>query len=117
MQVLRGEIYLVDFDPSKADDLAKTGSEILKKRHAVVMSGNALNRHRRTVIVVPLSTAPAAAEIFAVPVPSAGPSSVAVCDQLTAINKATRLVRRLGRMSVEDMKLVEQGVKEAMDLT
>jgi len=116
MQALRGDIFMVDFDPSKADDLPKTGSEILKKRPAVVLSGNAINKHRRTVIVIPLSTAPAPVEIFAVPVPSAGPSSVAVCDQLTAVNKTSRLIKKIGQLSFEDLRLVEQGVKDAMDL-
>ena len=116
MQIKRGDIYLVDFNPSKSDDVAKVGSEILKQRHAVVLSGNALNRTRRTVVVVPLSTAPAPVEIFAVPVPSAGSMSVAVCDQITAVNKATRLIKRLGALSFQDLQLVENGVKDALDL-
>lgn len=39
---------------------------------------------------------------------------MAVCDQVTAINKATRLQSRIGAMSREDFGLVEAGVKEAL---
>ncbi len=69
--IKRGDIYIVDFDPPKGQEL-KVGSEILKRRPAVVISHNAINRARRTVMVVPLSSAPNPVEIFAVSVPSAG---------------------------------------------
>ncbi len=111
--IKRGDIYIVDFDPPKGEEF-KVGAEILKRRPAVVISHNAINRVRRTVMVVPLSSSPRPVEIFAVPVPSAGVNSVAVCDQVTTINKATRLVKRVGTLSREDFKLVESGVKEAL---
>lgn len=111
--IKRGDIYIVDFDPPKGAEF-KVGSEILKRRPALIMSHNAINRARRTVMVVPLSSSPKPVEIFAVPVPSAGTNSVAVCDQVTTINKATRLLNRVGAMSQNDLKLVENGVKEAL---
>lgn len=111
--IKRGDIYIVDFDPPKGEEF-KVGSEILKRRPAVVMSHNAINRARRTVMLVPLSSSPKPVEIFAVSVPSAGTNSVAVCDQVTTINKATRILNRVGAMSPHDFKLVENGVKEAL---
>ena len=111
--ILRGDVYLVDFDPPKGEEY-KVGSEILKRRPAVIISHNAINRARRTVMVIPLSSSPKPIEIFAVPVPSAGADSVAVCDQITTINKATRLLQRIGTMSRSDFKGVENGVKEAL---
>lgn len=111
--IKRGDIYVVDFDPPKGEEF-KVGSEIMKRRPVVVISHNGINRARRTVMVVPLSSAPTPVEIFAVPVPSAGINSVAVCDQVTTINKATRLLNRVGAMSRSDFKLVENGVKEAL---
>ena len=111
--ILRGDVYLVDFDPPKGEEY-KVASEILKRRPAVIISHNAINRARRTVMVIPLSSSPTPVEIFAVPVPSAGPQSVAVCDQVTTINKSTRLIHRLGAMSRSDFKGVENGVKEAL---
>jgi mRNA interferase MazF len=111
--IKRGDIYMVDFDPPKGEEF-KVGSEILKRRPAVVISHDAINRARRTVMVVPLTSSPKPVEIFAVPVPSAGTNSVAVCDQVTTINKATRLLNRVGTLSQLDFKLVENGVKEAL---
>ena len=111
--VKRGDIYIVDFDPPQGE-VFKVGSEIVKRRPAVVVSHNGINRVRRTVMVVPLSSSPRPVEIFAVPVPSAGLNSVAVCDQVTTINKSTRLLERVGTMSRGDFKLVENGVKEAL---
>lgn len=124
MQIQRGDIYLVDFDPSKSADPAareaaqsKTGSEIFKIRPAVVMSINALNRGRRTVVVVPLSSAPRVAPPLVVGVPSAGEGSTAVCDQITAVNKATRLKRKLGTLSAEDMLAIEQALAEILRIS
>src|ERR1035437_10756548 len=109
----RGHIYIGDYDPLKGEEF-KVGSEILKRRPAVVVSHNAINRVRRTVMVVPLSSSPRPVEIFAVPVPSAGTNSVAVCEQETTVNKGTRLLNRIGVMSRGDFRLVENGVKEAL---
>ncbi len=39
MEIRRGEIYLVDFDPPRGEEL-KAGAEILKKRPAVVLTRN-----------------------------------------------------------------------------
>lgn len=114
-EIKRGEIVLVNFDPTKGA-AHKVGAEILKKRPAVVLTRNSVNRIRRTVIVVPLSSSPKPAEIFAVPMPSAGPDSVAVCDQLTAIDKTTRILKRIGFLSSQDLRQLEQGVRDALAL-
>lgn len=97
----RGDIDLIDFDPPKGEEF-KVGSEILQRRPAVVLSRDAINRVRRNIMVVPLSSSPQALPVFAVPVPSAGLGSVAVCDQITPINKATRVLRHIGTLSHED---------------
>ena len=47
----RGEVWWVRLDPT-------LGSEIAKTRPCVIVSGNVFNRLRRTVVVLPLSTAP-----------------------------------------------------------
>jgi len=49
-----------------------------------------------------------------VSVPSVGSQSVAVCDQVSTINKATRLIHRIGAMSRTEFKGVENGVKKAL---
>lgn len=118
LNIKRGDIYLVDFNPPKGvEHRAMVGSEIMKRRPAVVLSRDSINQFRRTVIVVPLSSAPSPAPVFAVSVPSAGEHSVAVCDQLTAVNKTTRVLKHLGTLSLADLRQIEQGVAVALQLT
>jgi mRNA-degrading endonuclease toxin of MazEF toxin-antitoxin module len=49
-------------------------------------------------------------------VPSAGPQSVAVCDQITTINKATRVLKRIGSLSSADLSLIERSIMDALAL-
>lgn len=113
--IRRGDIYLVDFDPPKGEE-PKVGSEIMKRRPAVVVSRDAINKVRRTVMVVPLSSSPQPIPVFAVPVPSAGPNSVAVCDQITTVNKATRVLKHIGTLSNQDLRLIERSIIDALAL-
>lgn len=104
----RGEIWWVGFDPTE-------GAEIRKTRPAVVVSADALNRARRTIVVVPLSTGPQPRPPIIVATPSAGLRSVAVCDQLRAVDKH-RLARSEGRLSATDMRAVEDGLRRVLEL-
>jgi len=47
----RGEVWWIDFDTIE-------GGEIRRMRPAVIVTADALNRARRTVVVVPLATGP-----------------------------------------------------------
>lgn len=74
----RGEIWLVNFDPT-------LGAEIKKTRPAVIISGQPFNRLRRTVVVVPLSSAHDQTEFpLLIAIHSSGKPSVAVVDQIKA---------------------------------
>ncbi len=108
MPVERGDVWWVDLDPTR-------GSEIRKTRPAVVLTVNALNQARRTVVVVPLSTGPAPRPPIVVPAASAGTGSVAVCDQVRAVDK-TRLTRRSGRLTMTDLHAIEAGVRVVLGL-
>ena len=79
------------------------------------MTADALNRARRTVVIVPLSIGPAPRPPIVVATPSAGPNSVAVCDQLGAVDKG-RLARNSGRVSTADLQLIEEGVRRVLEL-
>ena len=48
--IARGDIWWVSLDPTQ-------GSEIKKTRPCVVLSHNTLNKLRKTVVVIPLSSA------------------------------------------------------------
>jgi mRNA interferase MazF len=104
----RGSIWWVDLDPTR-------GAEIRKNRTAVVMSADGLNRARRTVVVVPLSTGPVPRPPIVVAVPSAGANSVAACDQIRAVDR-TRLRRQAGDLSRGDLRAVEDGVRAVLML-
>jgi mRNA interferase MazF len=104
----RGEVWWVRLDPT-------LGSEIAKTRPCVIFSGNVFNRLRRTVVVIPLSTAPQPSAPLLVPVRCDGREVVAVTDQIRAIAKQ-RLDRRSGELSFEDLEAVEQGVREVLEL-
>lgn len=104
----RGEVWWVDLDPTR-------GSEIKKKRPAVILTVDPLNKARRTVVVVPLSSAARPNPPLVVPVPSAGATSVAVCDQIRAVDK-TRLVERMGELSPADLRTVAAGAVVVLGL-
>jgi mRNA interferase MazF len=106
--VRRGEVWWVDFDV--VDD-----GEIRQMRPAIVMTADALNRARRTVVVVPLATGPRPRPPIVVATPSAGQGRVAVCDQARAVDRA-RLTRTAGQLSTSDLKAVEDGLRRVLEL-
>ncbi len=106
--VRRGDVWWVDLDPTR-------GSEIRKSRPAVVLSADGLNQVRRTVVVVPMSTGPTPRPPIVVATASAGADSVAVCDQVRAVDKS-RLIRKDGVLTSADLRAVENGVRAVLAL-
>jgi mRNA interferase MazF len=95
--VKRGEIWLVNLDPS-------VGSEIQKSRPCVVVSPAELNDTLRTVIVAPMTSKGFVAP-FRVPVTHAGTKGQIVLDQLRTVDKL-RLVKKLGAVSAKTLTSV-----------
>ena len=106
--VRRGDVWWVDFDVA-------TNGEMRRMRPAVVITADALNRARRTVVVVPLATGPRPRPPIVVATPSAGDGRVAMCDQARAIDKG-RLTRTAGQLSPVDLKAVEEGLRRVLEL-
>lgn len=104
----RGEVWWVSLDPT-------LGSEVRKTRPCVVMGTNVLNERRRTVVIVPLSSAPQAAPPVLVPVMCAGRRAVAVIDQIRAATKE-RFTKRLGELTTEELAAVEDGIRLVLEL-
>ena len=50
-RIQRGDTYLIDFDPPKGEEY-KAGAITMKRRPAVVISRDAINKVRRTAIVL-----------------------------------------------------------------
>lgn len=104
----RGEVWWVRLDPTR-------GSEIKKTRRCLVLSTDLVNQHRRTVVVIPLSTSPEAEPPLLVPMECAGRVVVAVVDQIRAISKE-RLQKRLDSVSADHLKAVEEGLRQILEL-
>ena len=104
----RGDVWWVRLDPTE-------GSKIRKTRPAVILSVDAVNTARRTIIVVPLSTRPSANPPLVVPVPSIAKGAMAICDQMRAVDK-TRALRRFGRIGDGEMRAVQAGVRAVLGL-
>jgi mRNA interferase MazF len=85
--VKRGEIWLIDLDPT-------IGSEIRKTRPCVIVSPAEMHDHLRTVIVAPMTTGSKPAP-FRVPIGFQDKRGLILLDQVRTVDKA-RLVKRLG---------------------
>jgi mRNA interferase MazF len=90
--------------------------EIQKCRPAVILTVNALNKARGTMVVVPLSMSAKPRPPIVVPLPSAGGNSVAVCDQLCAADK-TRFGKKIGDLSARDLAALTESMKIILGLT
>lgn len=97
MGVNRFDVYLTNLDPT-------VGSEIQKTRPCLIISPDEMNRHIRTVIIAPMTTAG-----------KDYPTRIAcqfkkkkgyiVLDQIQTIDK-TRLVKKLGTLDPETQLMV-----------
>jgi mRNA interferase MazF len=104
----RGEIWWANLDPT-------VGSEIQKTRPCVVISNSVVNQHRRTVVIIPLSSSPRAAPPVLVSVTCSGQSAIAVIDQVRAVSKE-RLVRHIENLSAQELESVEDALREILEL-
>ncbi len=99
----RGEVWWVEFDPS-------IGSEIRKKRPAVIVSNDAANRNLARVVVVPLTSNTGRQYPGEAVVTVGGQTSKAMADQIMAADKS-RLDIKLDELSKADMLGVEDAIK------
>jgi mRNA interferase MazF len=91
---MRGEIWLVNLDPT-------IGSEIQKSRPCVVVSPAEMHDHLRTVIVAPMTTKSRPAP-FRVRVTHGGQKGLILLDQVRTVDKV-RLAKKLGAVSAKTL--------------
>jgi mRNA interferase MazF len=92
--VTRGEIWLVNLDPT-------VGSEIEKTRPCVIVSPAEMHDHLRTAIVAPMTTGSRPAP-FRIAVSHGGKRGLILLDQMRAVDK-TRLAKKLGAVSAKTL--------------
>ena len=110
-ELKRGEIWVVNFDPT-------IGSEIKKTRPAIIISSQPFNRLRRTVVVMSLSSAHHQTEfplLIAIASVSGGRPSVAVVDQLKVAAKE-RFIRKLGTATAGEMEQISDALATLLSI-
>lgn len=103
----RGDVYWVNLEPVR-------GSEVGRRRPAVVIQNEAANRSSPTVTVIPLTTSVDRVYPFQIRL-EAGEGGLpkpgkALCEQIRTLSRA-RLTQRIGRLGNE--RLLE--IREALD--
>jgi mRNA interferase MazF len=110
LMMKRGDIYWVDLNPT-------IGSEIKKKRPCVLIGATPINKARRIVVVIPLSSAgePKPRPPLTIGVKCLGKKAVAVCDQIRAVDKS-RLQDKIGELGKDELLELENGLRQVLCL-
>ena len=103
MVISQYEIVLVNLDPT-------IGSEIRKTRPCVIISPDEMNRHLNTVVIAPMTS-----KSHDYPtrdnVSHNKMDGFVVIDQIRTIDKR-RIIKRLGKLSNDEVKSVKAVIKE-----
>ena len=99
----RGDVYWINFDPS-------VGSEIQKKRPAVIVSNNDSNKYISRVQVIPLTSNVNRVYPCEALVLIRGKQGKVMADQLTTVDKS-RVGDFIGTLHTEDMKKITKIIK------
>jgi mRNA interferase MazF len=105
-QVLKGEIYLADLNPT-------VGSEIAKTRPMLIVSNNINNQYASTVTIVPITSTTEKIYPFEVFLSKDEANltndSKAKANQIRTIDKL-RLKKQFGKISEEKLKEIEKAI-------
>ncbi|KYC35751.1 PemK family transcriptional regulator [Scytonema hofmannii PCC 7110] len=113
MQPKRGEVYLVNFDPT-------VGAEIQKTRPALVLQNDVSNEYSSITIVAAITSqfdeTLYPTEVLIEP-PEGGitVNSVVLLNQIRSIDKQ-RLIRKLGELTEATIEEVNQAIKISLGL-
>ncbi len=104
----RGEVWWVEFDPA-------IGSEIAKRRPAIIISNDSANRNLARVMVVPLTSNTARVYPGEALVKVGPKQSKAMADQMMAADKS-RLKSKLADATKADLVAVEDAIRVHLGL-
>jgi mRNA interferase MazF len=96
-------VVIVNLDPT-------VGSEIKKIRPCVIVSPDEMNRHLRTITIIPVTSQskvyPSRVEIYL-----QGKPNWAVIDQIRTIDKS-RVIKEVGKLAEEEIQQIKRVIKE-----
>jgi mRNA interferase MazF len=98
----RGEVYWVNLDPV-------VGTEIRKRRPAVIVSNDSCNRYGTRVIVLPITSNVTSLYPGEAMVSVKGKRGRALGDQIRSIDKR-RLKARAGAVTTEEMARIDEAL-------
>lgn len=104
----RGDIYWVDLNPT-------VGAEINKLRPCVLVGATPINKARRTVLVVPLSTSAISRPPITLSVSCLNKKVTAACDQVRSVDKS-RLKTPAGALSITDLNNLDDALRQVLSL-
>ncbi len=104
----RGDVFWVNLDPT-------VGTEIKKKRPAVIISNNCGNEASSRVIVAPITSTVKQVFPFEVKVEIKERSGKVLLDQIRAIDKQ-RLSGKITTLDLETMNLIDRALKITLAL-
>jgi mRNA interferase MazF len=104
----RGDVYWVALDPT-------VGTEIRKTRPAVVVSNDSANAFGMRVVVLPVTSNVSSLFPGEALVRVGGKPSRVLGDQIRSVDKR-RLRRRVGSLSREDLRAVDDALRITLDL-
>jgi mRNA interferase MazF len=105
--IQRGEVHWVQLDPAR-------GSEMAKRRPCVVLSPREINDHRRTVVVLPLTTTETPAMFpLLVHTPSIGANSKVRTEHIRAIDKS-RLSGYITDIGANDLQEINRALCQVL---
>lgn len=105
----RGEVWWVNLDPS-------IGTEIKKTRPAVIVSNDSANKFLNRVQIVPLTSNTGKCYPSEAVITVNNSQSKAMADQISTADKK-RLREMIGKVSEEDMAVIEKAIKIQLGLT
>jgi mRNA interferase MazF len=111
--IKRGDIFLVNFDPT-------IGAEVRKTRPAVVVSNDINNTHSPIISIAPISSSVSRILSFEVEIPAGFGGlkvrSKILVNQTRAVDKI-RLVKKLGHLPIDILTKVDRALKLHYELS
>jgi mRNA interferase MazF len=114
LNIKRGEIVLVNLEPSM-------GSEQGKIRPCIVVQNNIANERSPTTIIIPLISSTTGKSHIVEPViepeeSSLKEKSAVLCNQIRTISIEDRVLKKIGILKPETMRKVDEALKISLAL-